>query len=75
MNEKCVTVDSLEAALKLAAILVDQEYCVMLSREDEFYIVTFEFSVNSDRNGVVFMSREDYDEELFLHGSEEKIED
>ena len=51
-----------EAAFEVAKLLLDECYVVMLSREEALYILDFEYSENSDRNDVVFMSRDDFEE-------------
>lgn len=59
-----ITVSDKESAMKIANILVDEEYCVMLSREEDLYIIDFEYSEFSDRNNVVFMNREDFEQKF-----------
>lgn len=59
-----IAVSDKEAAMKIANILVDEEYCVMLSREEDLYIINFEYSEFSDRNNVIFMSREDFEQKF-----------
>lgn len=59
-----IAVSDKEAAMKIANILVDEEYCVMLSREENLYIIDFEYSEFSDRNNVVFMNREDFEQKF-----------
>lgn len=59
-----IAVSDKEAAMKIANILVDEEYCVMLSREEDLYIINFEYSEFSDRNNVVFMNREDFEQKF-----------
>ena len=34
------------------------------SREEDLYIVNYEFSYNADRNGVVFLDEDDFDDVL-----------
>ncbi len=51
-----------EAACEVAKLLLDECYVVMLSREEAFYILNFEYSENCDRNDIVFMSRDDFEE-------------
>lgn len=51
--------------LEVAKALLDEDYVVMLSYEDQFLIVNYEWSEHgADRNDVVFMSRYEYDEEM-----------
>lgn len=59
-----IAVSDKESAMKIANILVDEEYCVMLSREEDLYIIDFEYSEFSDRNNVVFMNREDFEQKF-----------
>ncbi len=53
-----------EAAFKVAELLLEECYVVMISREEEFYILNYEYSEHCDRNDVVFMQAEDYDQKL-----------
>lgn len=50
-----------ETALKIANLLVDEEYVVMISREEDLYIVNYIYAQYSDRNYVVFMDKEELD--------------
>ena len=59
-----------DSAMTVARILMNEDYVVMLSKEENLTIVNFEYSQYSDRNGVVFMSRDEYKEELFLRGDD-----
>ena len=61
MNE--LVFNTLDAAFAVAKILLENgSYVVMLSREDQFWIVNYEYSELNNRNDVVFMSREEFDE-------------
>ena len=49
----------------VARALLDEDYIVMLSYEEEFLILTYEFSEHgADRNDVVLMRRDEYEEDL-----------
>ena len=49
----------------VARALLDEGYIVMLSYEEEFLILTYEFSEHgADRNDIVFMRRDEYEEEF-----------
>ena len=55
---------SAESAFKIAEeLLSNGNYVVMISREEQLWIVNYLYADNCDRNDVVFMSREDYEEE------------
>ena len=61
-NEIAIT--NKETALKIAELLLSEEYCVMMSREEDLYIINYEWSWYSDRNEMVFLSREKFENEL-----------
>ena len=53
-------------AQKLAQILLDNGYVVMMSTEEQLYIVNYVWSPNgADRNDVVFEDRGIIEEEIF----------
>lgn len=58
-----IAIHSKENAIKIAEILLEENYVVMLSREEDLYIINFEYSQYSDRNDVVFMDRETFEQE------------
>ena len=64
MFKNGIAVSDKEAAMKIANILVDEEYCVMLSREEDLYIIDFEYSEYSDRNNVIFMDRGTFEQKF-----------
>ena len=57
-----IAVSDKESVMKIANILVDEEYCVMLSREEDLYIINFEYSEYSDRNNIIFMDRPSFEQ-------------
>ena len=58
-----IALDTYEDAVATAEILLRNNYVVMLSREDAIFIVNAVFAVyGGDRNDVVFMSREYFDD-------------
>ena len=60
-----------DRGIKVARLLLDEGYVVMLSYEDEFLVLNWEWSVHeADRHDVVFMSAEVYEEELDKCGTE-----
>ena len=60
-----------ETALKIANILVDEDYVVMISREEDLYIINYLYAQYSDRNDVVFMDREEFDTDYYKMTNEE----
>ena len=59
-----IALHSAESAFKIAEeLLSNGNYVVMISREEQLWIINYLYADNCDRNDVVFMSREDYEEE------------
>lgn len=54
-----------DEALQVAAILMRNDYCVLLSKEENLTIINYEYSQCSNRNGVVFMSAEEFDSKYY----------
>lgn len=69
--ENEIAVHDKEVALKIIDLLVDQAYVVMLSREENLYIINYLYSQYSDRNDVVFMDREEFDTNYYQITDEE----
>lgn len=57
-----ITLDTYEDAVATAEILLRNNYVVMLSREEEIYMVNAVFAAYGDRNDAVFMSRDYFDD-------------
>lgn len=58
--EQEIAVGSLLHAMDLAEILLEEDYVVMISREEDLYIVNYIWSEGgADRSDVVFVSREE----------------
>lgn len=52
-----------EAAFEtVRQMITSGHYVVMLSREEQFWIVNYIYSDRCDRNDAVFMSRDEFDE-------------
>ncbi len=63
MSEFSVAVHNYDDACTLAKILMDNDYVVMLSAEDQLYIVSAIWSQgHADRNDVVFMDKYEFEE-------------
>ena len=54
-----------ESALIVAEKLLNEHYVVMLSREENLIILNYEYSHNSDRNDMMFMRRDEFEDEWF----------
>lgn len=53
-----------EKGLEVAKALLDEHYVVLLSYEEDLLILNYEWAPNSDRNYVVFKSKDDYEDEI-----------
>lgn len=62
MSQFEIAVHEYEDAALLAHILIDNNYVVMISKEEQLYIVSAIWSGNCDRNNVVFMDRCEFEE-------------
>lgn len=51
---------SRENCMEVARILVEEDYVVLISREEDLWILNFVYSEHSNRNDVVFMSQDEF---------------
>lgn len=51
-----------ENGMAVARMLLEEHYVVMLSFEEELLVVNYEWSHCSDRNDIVFMRKDEYEE-------------
>lgn len=56
---------NMEDALATTRILLRNDYVVMLSQEENLWIVNYEWSPTCNRNDVVFISRDEFEDEFF----------
>lgn len=68
-----IALQNKETAFKIASLLVDEEYCVMVSREENLYIINYEYSENSNRNYVVFMPRDEFEFKYYKIAEDENF--
>ena len=67
-----IALHSFEDAVAISKVLLDNGYVTMISQEEKLYIVNFEWSSNhADRNDVVFLSIEEFEDIIFNTESEE----
>ena len=61
--EKEIAVHSKENVDSIISALIDEGYVVMLSREEDLYMINYIWSQENyaDRNNVVFMNREEFE--------------
>ena len=51
--------------LEVAQKLIDEHYVVMLSKEENLLILNYTYSQYANRNDVVFMSHEEFDDKYY----------
>ena len=56
-----------ERGMAVAKALLDEHYVVLLSYEEDLLILNYEWSPNANRNNVIFMRRDEFEEEFFEH--------
>lgn len=66
-----IAIHNKENAFKIAEILIEEDNCVLLSKEEDLYIVNYEYALYSNRNYVVFMDREEFDSKYYEIEEEE----
>lgn len=57
MNNAEIAFTNHENAFEVAQKLIEENYVVMISQEEQLYIVNYIWVPNGARNGVVFMDR------------------
>lgn len=48
-----------ERAFEVAKLLLEENYVVMASKEEELVIINFQYSYNSNRNDIIFLNKEE----------------
>ena len=73
MNE--LVFETPEAAFAAVKVMLeDGHYVCMVSREEQLWIVDYQYSDRCNRNDVVFMSWEDFDEKYCeVTGNDERL--
>lgn len=70
MNNE-IAFKSKENAINVMKTLLEENYVVLMSREENLYIINYEYSSNSDRNNVVFMDKYEFEEEYIRRDKNE----
>lgn len=65
LPQQAIVVSSFEEATQIAKILLNNDNVVMLSKEENFWCINWTYSEYSDRNDVVFVDREIFEEEEY----------
>lgn len=70
-----IAVDNYEDAIEIVRVLLNNNYCVMLSKEDKLYIISYVWATFSDRNEIAFMSRDEFEDAMFSASTERACSD
>ena len=66
-----IAVHNFADAETLLEVLINNGYVVLLSKEENLWIINYIWSENNaNRNDVVFMSRDEYEDIIFKGGDE-----
>lgn len=67
-----IAFESRENCMEVARILVEEDNVVLISREEDLWILNFVYSEHSDRNDVVFMPQDEfYNKYIEIDGEEQ----
>lgn len=62
LPQDALCIEKYEDAVAIQKLLMENGYCVMMSREDDFYMLNWVWSeMGANRNDVIFLSRMDYE--------------
>ena len=62
LESDSIAIENYEDVCTLARILLDNEYVVMISREEELFLISWVWSECAERNDVIFINRKGYEE-------------
>lgn len=65
ITDKEIAVKCYDDAVAIAETLMANHYVVMLSKEENVYIINYIYSEYCDRNEVVFIDREEMEDMVF----------
>jgi hypothetical protein len=66
MYEHEIVFKNHDKGLEVAKALLDEDYVVLLSYEENYLVLDYEWSEHrADRNDIVFMRRDEYEEEVY----------
>lgn len=60
-----IAVNNFSSARRLAEDLLENNYVVMISKEENLFIVNYVWSKNADRNDIAFNNRETIEDIIF----------
>ena len=64
LDSESLVFSTFEEAASVQKILIENGYCVLMSREEHLWVLNWVWtSTPADRNGVIFISREVYEQE------------
>lgn len=74
MEHNCeheIVLGNLEDALQMVGLLSKQNYVAMLSKEGPLFVINYEWAKDGDRNEIVFMHKDWFEENFRSRSTEE----
>lgn len=65
-----IAIENLDDALEIIKRMVLNDNVCVLSREEDIYIINYEWVQFGDRNGIVFRNRDEFEMEEFEESKE-----
>lgn len=65
VSENEIALNSEKDAFEIAHILLENDYVVMISKEEDLTVINWEYSKWANRNDMIFRSREEYEWEEY----------
>ena len=73
--KEVLTFHDFDACMKVAEVLLDEGYALLLGREESLYTLNYIWTGYGDRNDVVFMNRDDFEYRFYEEEEEESDHD
>lgn len=70
-----LTFHDFDCCMKVADILLDEGYTLLVSREESLYVLNYIWTGYADRKDVVFMDRVDFEDKFYTDDDEETEEE
>ena len=65
LEQRSLVFNSYADAAEVQKILLENEYCTMISREEDLWCLNWVYSAFANRNGVIFIDSDYFDNEWF----------
>lgn len=69
-----IAINSWDDVNKIVPVLLNNDYAVMITLEEDSFIISYEWAVDTDRNCIIFRNRGDYEFERMKEMKKENAE-